>query len=1459
MQRTIDLFENEKSYLVDYVDVIKKEVGPFGESVSDIFWKVEQYRNELGHNSVKIDISDHKETTGRELDHLANMLKDIGNIWEKLPDTVKMSWEGFTPTNILPDDESALYQVISQMAEICIKVFGKYENWINKWDVPLLQSPKELLALSQVDINVLNTTFSDIEKNIAHVFLNQVNSDKLQKAIAAIKNIEACSQVYEPIFTISDSSIDASNIREVLRSLIELGLGEISFDNIIKIASCLNNALNDHKAILTDIESFRQNHIQSVVPLMDYATTLNYILFISNTTDSCLRFAIPEHAKPTTNHIFNEARNHCLLLTEKYNKISKIVDVKLMPTAADLNDLATLFERHINRKMSFMSKDYRTAKKKLYFIQKSVNMSDKISLVKLLRNLADIKTKTEELSTQKDWSANLGNLYVGLETNWNDLNDCILWSQKLTSFTQSFEKTKSIFTSLDAHYEDASKITNRINEFVNNYAKNTIDLNISIENCFTDPELIHKVKDIKNKVDKALSVLSKYKISEPLTISDLFDSIEALQKAKMIHDSVDFKKTYADLFQPLWSGLDTDIELLGKICLWVKDLNSKSKLPNNLVYWLLQKDSVDNNLEILKDMCTEASWFSSQMSSLIAKTKQYGELSANDWFNVKNNTYDKFIEKLNTCLRTITYLQELGSYYRLVDKIKNTKFGELIDILESGAIKPKKLPTCMLYSYYYAFSKSLISEHPILANFTLTRHENNIARFKELDHKLKKLHCKYLAYKISKNRHIPRGNKVGRVRDYTELSLIKHEVNKKRRHIPIRQLVKRSSQALQGLKPCFMMSPLSISQYLSPGMINFDLVVMDEASQIKPEDSLGAILRTNQLVVVGDSNQLPPTSFFNKVDLFEDEDAVAADEAESVLEVCANHFTSRRLMWHYRSLHESLIAFSNYNFYDNKLRIFPSPYSKTEGYGIKYHYCTNAKYNSGINEIEALRLVDSVINHLKYNSSETLGVATFNRDQKDLIDSLLDDLQRKDASLDKAIAAYDKSEPFFVKNLENVQGDERDVIFVSTTYGPDKSSNKVHQRFGPINSDTGWRRLNVIFTRARKRLEVFTSLKSSDIVGGSQSKRGVITLKNYLKYIETGKLIEDSEFTDKTPDSAFEVAVSKIINDYGFKTTPQVGVAGFYIDIGVHHPDRDGEFILGVECDGAYYHSSKSARDRDRLRQEVLEAKGWTLHRVWSTDWFRRRDNEIARLVNAISESLTQYDKSRPISQVIESTSTQFQQEIKDSEITFSESIINQNTTSNGAASGKCEIIEDNHHESLSKNPIDTKTNNNTYIEYGNNIEHLAGVNRDAGFEVDISDSTVEIEDDYVSCIVRAIEDDMVAIDHNGSIETIERDDLANYDGTLDFEVGNTIEVPQYLLKEGSDYVIIYKNKSSAKYFIYISEASGDLVKLITPTGSVKLLNRDLFDEIGEMDINGLEANDQITKEQSLKYRNLNY
>jgi very-short-patch-repair endonuclease len=531
-----------------------------------------------------------------------------------------------------------------------------------------------------------------------------------------------------------------------------------------------------------------------------------------------------------------------------------------------------------------------------------------------------------------------------------------------------------------------------------------------------------------------------------------------------------------------------------------------------------------------------------------------------------------------------------------------------IDGLQGG----QSLAQVFSYLVVRSVVRSAIDKYPALARFPGVSLQAARERFRELDRRVIELHRQALAATLH-SRRIDIGNNSGARGTWTGLALLNNEIGKQRRHVSIRDVVQRGGLALQQLKPCFMMSPLSVAQYLPPGSIEFDLIVIDEASQMKPEDALGALSRGRHAVIVGDPKQLPPTSFFEKE--IDDEDVADEDaiDNESILLLAMAQYGKRRLRWHYRSHHQSLIAFSNRHFYENDLIVFPSPASADSDYGVRSHFVGGLYRSGGTNPDEVTAICEAAIRFMKTSPNCSLGLVAINREQRELIYDEMTKLIAGDQEATRYINRWESTlYPFFVKNLESVQGDERDVIFISTVYGPEQDGGAVAQRFGPILGPSGWRRLNVLFTRARMRVEVFTSMRPSDIRADEKSPRGVRALRDYLDYASSGRL-ETGTSTSKRPDSDFEIAVGGLLEAAGYEVEPQVGVAHYFIDMAVRNP-RSGEFVLGIECDGATYHSAKSARDRDRTREEALRALGWKLYRIWSTDWFADPRREFAKL-----------------------------------------------------------------------------------------------------------------------------------------------------------------------------------------------------------------------------------------------------
>jgi len=549
----------------------------------------------------------------------------------------------------------------------------------------------------------------------------------------------------------------------------------------------------------------------------------------------------------------------------------------------------------------------------------------------------------------------------------------------------------------------------------------------------------------------------------------------------------------------------------------------------------------------------------------------------------------------------------------------------LVDGLLDGALDHSKLQPAFDRAYAEVLRVALFTAWPELKAFDGNVHNGNVSYFKQLDQARIALAREQIVAAHAAGR--PSG-----AAGIGPLGILNAEIARKRGHLPIRVLLDKAAPAIQKLKPVFMMSPLSVAQYLKPGGIGFDILVMDEASQIEPVDALGSIARADQIIVVGDEKQLPPTAFFKKLtgeDDPENEDdgvTIQAKDAESILELClAKGLASRMLSWHYRSKHQSLIAVSNREFYENKLFIVPSPYDAVAGMGLKFNLLKDAPYDRGgtrTNPNEAKAVAEAVLKHARENPHFSLGVATFSVAQRQTVLNELELLRRANLAVEDFFNAG-AAEPFFVKNLENIQGDERDVIFISVGYGKTEQGYLAHA-FGPLSGDGGERRLNVLISRAKRRCEVFCNFTGADIDLERTRARGVAAFKLFLTFAETGHF-GMGELSGEDFDSEFEVQVCERLQALGYDVKRQIGASGFRVDLAISDPAKPGRFVLGIECDGAQFHSSRSARDRDRLRQQVLEAHGWIIHRVWSADWYLRPYAELKKIEDAIAAAKAEW------------------------------------------------------------------------------------------------------------------------------------------------------------------------------------------------------------------------------------------
>lgn len=594
--------------------------------------------------------------------------------------------------------------------------------------------------------------------------------------------------------------------------------------------------------------------------------------------------------------------------------------------------------------------------------------------------------------------------------------------------------------------------------------------------------------------------------------------------------------------------------------------------------------------------------------------------------NIHSAPCNLVLARLADCLSEMDKLDNWCHFRTLLSKLDDKQVVPYVNAAIGQNIEPKHIVGAFQKQFYYQWIDSILSGNPVLSAFNRISQDKAIRTFSEKDTEQFEINKAKIRAELSSMRP-----SLDMIASGSALAILLREGEKKRKQKSIRSLLAETGELVQRVKPCFLMSPLSVSTFLAPDSVHFDVVVFDEASQIFPQDAIGAIYRADQLIVVGDSKQMPPSNFFNATIEAEDNDEETGDvtDFESILDLCSTSMQQLRLRWHYRSRYEQLITFSNKNFYDSDLVTFPSSKVDAPGIGVDYYH-VDGVFDRKVhtNRKEAEFIVDLIYQNIEKYPNRSLGVVAFSVAQQDLIDKLLS--KRRQSTPEKEyFFKNDGKEPFFIKNLETVQGDERDTIIFSIAYGIDAQGRLLHN-FGPLNRVGGERRLNVAVTRAKCNVQLVSSMHYTDIDLKHTSAEGAKLLREYLDYAENGsvaleRVISVSPFEQF--DSDFELEVCDYLRSKGFAVDTQVGCSGFRIDLGLKLPDSS-DYVLAIECDGATYHSSKNARDRDRLRQEILERMGWKFYRIWSTDWFRNKSVEQLRLLEAAADAVKNPTKS---------------------------------------------------------------------------------------------------------------------------------------------------------------------------------------------------------------------------------------
>lgn len=779
----------------------------------------------------------------------------------------------------------------------------------------------------------------------------------------------------------------------------------------------------------------------------------------------------------------------------------------------------------------------------------------------------------------------------------------------------------------DDYMRSADEVINSLNEINSLRSKLLERYNKGILKLNAD-ELYEEYRKASKKVFHSKTYRDILEKVESFALSPPVNENEAEDDLRILRDYQSRLETFSsvnrkNLFGEKWLGKDSDLEELRSFRDWMITVKRSvgSGRFSDATMLIISRGGVGTPLEEkYRDIENYISDLMKSLNTIFGILGMKPEDKFSKGFtDMRPAALKKWLKEINTNMDT---LRPWGNYCDLMDKFKNSSINDIAVKVARGDIHPMDIMDNFVQAYASVLLADAVNSRPKLNDFSYEIQEMLVKDFDDIDREVLEQNGQKLRkrlYQISQERM---------AEEDEGIRILKGEFNRGSGQMSVRKIMELAGASVQAVKPCFMMSPMSVAQYLSNKDMRFDVVIFDEASQILPADSLGSLMRASQAVIMGDSKQLPPTVFFERREEGTAEIATAKD-MESLLNLCRASLPVRVLSWHYRSRHDSLMALSNRLFYDDKLMVCPSPSPAMDDKGLKLRYVRTAVYDrgaTGTNQKEAKMIAREVWHHYIETPYKSLGVACFNINQQKAITEEVEKMFKRHPDARTSMMKH-VAEPFIIRNLENIQGDERDVMFISIGYGYD-SDGKLSKSFGSLNRAGGERRLNVLMTRAREKCVIFSNFRSMDMGMRDNVPEGVSSLQAYLEYAEHGQTskLTSTPIRDELVDSVAGFLASK-----GVRTAINVGTSGLRIDVAVCSPKDPSIYILGICLDGRTYQNMTYTRDRDRTFMSLLRQMGWSTYRLWSMDWYSNPDSAKKRLWNKVSGALAKAGKKETV------------------------------------------------------------------------------------------------------------------------------------------------------------------------------------------------------------------------------------
>ncbi len=1190
--------------LVAVSTALSEPTGPEGLPLHDVVWHVEQLRRELPDDFTPVSAPDAGQLDKAAYQRLRDGIDELGKAWSAVPKQAVKAWQGFVPGGYRASHRGAVEESLKQG----LAAIDKTNAWLSTEEVaPVASQLRDTRCLVQLGGLDPATALSPLPTGAAAAVVHKlVHAGLFAEFKELLQRLTEYQNAVKGVDRLFDfNSEQAETHAKILHDKAKLLAGKLCSESVL--LADLPKEVEQLKGIIDYVDSLPKLAEPVIRLLGRPAETLEVYALVADEGEKLASgpgelwlHANPGHAKPIA------AERLTAALDERDN-LSRFAEAALgmfaLERTPDPDALKWAYRTVQQGKNLFgpKSTEYKRAVDLIRStLKKGGDFSNKPKFLKALESFIQYCEWCQEFEHSEFYRESFGFLFKGMDSNWGAMERLVQFSQGLRKKLGDGEAER-ILSDWEGHTRAMGRARGALLEAVNKTRQYKVGRDLP-EDIWRQPvvQLADSLRQWLSQVEGAIEAVRQPWCNGRVTLAEALEAVTGYQRAKKFEQIVRSHAAFGPLLAQHWKGAATKPETLEAGMSWVDACLKQEGMDLNLLRWLMPTEQgvSRQRLDALLDRVTE---FRTVLNRQYGQLKQLGDLKLRYWLGTEDPSLEGFKGKLSACLETLESLPSMARLRSLHGELGSHGYGALVQLVTSGRLAGQQCGLSLEYSVYAALLKQKMSANPLLASFAAESYEKLRERFAALDGELLAASGQFLAARLRKL-PVPAGVDHGPVNAFSEKGLLEHEMAKTSHRSPVRQLFSRAPQALRALKPCFLMSSFAVSQYLPADQTPFDLVILDEASQLLPEAVLGAMARGRKVVVFGDSKQLQPIALANSA-------STGGQAPRSILDVCLQSFPRRCLRRHYRSLNPALIRFCNEHFYANELSVPAIPRGSSWQTAIKATVVENGRCVNGRNQNEAAVVIANVIHHFRHRPHQSLGVVTFGERQAELIHKLLDKRRAQSEDVDQLFLGSRAAEPLFVKDVGQVQGDERDVIFLSTTLGPDEAE----------GAQPDWRALNVAATRGRQRIEIFSSIRppQGDAQPGAES--GAPSLSDYVRYVTSGQLQSAPAVAQRSPRSAVEQTLVEVIEESGFKVSAGVGPAGLAVDLGVASADRPDHYLLGVMFDGPGYHAAQSIRDRDRQRPSLLQDRGWVLHRVWSASWYRTYDAEVERLRQALA------------------------------------------------------------------------------------------------------------------------------------------------------------------------------------------------------------------------------------------------